>query len=115
MVRFSISPDLDAACVVSGESLAGEVFRVERNQSGGATLTPIARVFAWRPAYEENIRPHWRVDCFVRNHPLAPEPKSLGEAFAKALLREAICTEPLWVSWHRSEEIKGKAFGDIFD
>ena len=114
-MRFSIASDLDAACVITSESVAGEVYHVERNESGGANFTPVARFFAWRPVHVENFHPHWRVDCFVRNHPLSPDPKVLGDALAKGLLREAICSEPLWVSWHRSEEINGKAFGEVFD
>ena len=115
MMRFSIAPDLDAACVITSESVAGDVYHVERNELGGATFTPVARFFAWRPVHVEHYHPHWRVDCFVRNHQLSPDPKVLGDTLAKGLLRESVCSEPLWVSWHRSEEINGKAFGEVFD
>jgi hypothetical protein len=115
MMRFAIAPTLDAACLINADFVSGEVHHVERNAAGGATFTPIARFFAWRPVYVENFHLHWRVDCFVRVHELSPEPKLVGKALAKGLLNEAICTEPLWVSWHRSEEIGGTKFGEVFD
>lgn len=115
MMRFHIASEFDVACVISSEFVAGDVYHVERNLAGGATFTPVARFFAWRPVHVENYHPHWRVDCFVRNHQLSTDPKVLGDALAQGLLREAICSEPLWVSWHRSDEINGKAFGEVFD
>jgi hypothetical protein len=115
MMRFSIAPTLDAGCLISSEFVAGEVYHVERNAGGGANFTPIARFFAWRPVHVENYHPHWRVDCFVRVHELSPETKVVGTALANGLLKEAICTEPLWVSWHLSEEIGGTSFGEVFD
>jgi hypothetical protein len=115
MMRFSIAPTFDAACVICSEFISGAVYHVERNSAGGANFTPIARFFAWRPVHSEGVHPHWRVDCFVRVHELSPEPKVIGKALAKGLLQESICTEPLWVSWHRSEETGGTNFGEVFD
>jgi hypothetical protein len=115
MMRFSMTPTLEAACLISSEFVSGEVYHVEWNSAGGANLTPIARFFAWRPVHSEGYRAHWRVDCFVRVHELSPGPKMVGEALAKGLLQEDICTEPLWVSWHRSEETGGTNFGEVFD
>jgi len=115
MMRFSIAPTLDAACLISSEFVSGEVYHVQRNSAGGANFTPIARFFAWRPVHVENFHPHWRVDCFVRVHELSPHPMLVGKALAEGLLKESICTEPLWVSWHRSEEIGGANFGEVFD
>jgi hypothetical protein len=114
-MRFSIAPTLDAACLVSSEFVSGEVYYVERNAEGGANFTPIARFFAWRPVHVENFQPHWRVDCFVRVHEMSPEPKFVATSLAEGLLGEAICTEPLWVSWHQSEEIGGTNYGEAFD
>jgi hypothetical protein len=115
MMRFSIAPTFDAACLIGSEFISGEVYHVERNSAGEANFTPIARFFAWRPVHPEGFHKHWRVDCFVRVHELSPEPKVIGKALAKALLQEDICSEPLWASWHRSEEIGGTNFGDVFD
>ncbi len=114
-IRFTIAPDFDAACVINSEFVAGEIYHVKRNDAGGANFTPVARFFAWRPIHTENFHPHWRVDCFVRVHDVSPDPKILGIALAEGLIHEAICSEPLWVSWHRSEELGGKDFGEVFD
>ena len=114
MMRFSIAPQMDAACLISAEFVSGEVYHVERDSAGGANFTPIARFFAWRPV-SEGYHPHWRVDCFVRVHELSPEPMVIGKALAMGLLQEGICIEPLWVSWHRSEEKGGTNFGEVFD
>jgi hypothetical protein len=115
MMRFVVTPEFDAACVNTPDAVAGEVYHVVRNSVGGADHTPVARFFAWRPSYFEGFHPHWRVDCFVRTHPRSPDPKRMGPALAEALLRESLCTEPLWVSWHRSEELQGKGFGEVFE
>ena len=56
----------------------------EINQ-GGATLTPVAHYFAWRPEFIEGFHAYWRVDCFVRKHPLSPKPMYLGKALVAAL------------------------------
>jgi hypothetical protein len=114
-LRFTIAPTLDAACQITPEFISGEVYQVDRNSAGGAIFTPVARFFAWRPDHPEGYHPHWRVDCFVRLHESSPEPKGIGKALAKGLLKENICTEPLWASWHRSEEIGGTDFGEVFD
>ncbi len=115
MMRFSIAPTMDALCLINSEFVSGEVYHVERIAAGGANFTPIARFFAWRPVHVENYHPHWRVDCFVHAHELSPEPKLVGKALARHLLQEAICTEPLWVSWHRGEELGGTNLGEVFD
>ena len=115
MMRCAVAPAFDAACVITPDAVSGEVYHVARNAAGGAVYTSVARFFAWRPGYVEGYHAHWRVDCFVWVHPLSPDPKLIGLALAEALLRESLCTEPLWVSWRRSEELRGKAFGEVFD
>ena len=115
MMRFAVTLEFDAACVITPDAVSGEVYHVVRNSAGGAVYTPVARFFAWRPGFVEGFHPHWRVDCFVRTQAQSPDPKRIGLALAEALLRESLCTEPLWVSWHRSEELHGKAFGDVFE
>ncbi len=77
-------------------------------------LTPVARYFVWQPEFVEGFHKYWRVDCFVRQHRLSPEPTHLGEALVAALVREGLCAEPIWMSAHRSEELKGKAYGEVF-
>jgi hypothetical protein len=113
--RFPVNNDLEANCVTGETALAGEVHHVARNSSGGAILTPVARYFAWHPLFIENFHEHCRVDCFVRRHDLAPEPIALAEALVLALIHKGICSEPIWLSVHLSEEVRGKAFGEVFD
>jgi hypothetical protein len=115
MRRFAVLSEFDAECVITPDAVAGEVYHVERTAAGGANLTTVARFFSWHHQFTEGFQAHWRVDCFVKKHPLSPMPKILGAALGEALIREGICSEPMWVSWHRSEEIAGKAFGEVFD
>lgn len=115
MKRFSVSQALDADCVVASDSFAGEVYHVQRNSSGGAVLTPIARYFGWKPEFVEGFNPHWHVDCFVRVHELAPDAMSTGQALVAALMREGLCSEPIWLSVHKSEELEGQAYGAVFE
>jgi hypothetical protein len=112
MKRFPVTDMFDADCVVSDGARVGEIYHVVRNSSGGANLTPIARYFVWRPEFVEGYHKYWRVDCFVRQHKLSPDPMSLGESLVAALVREQLCAEPIWMSAHTSDEIKGKACGD---
>jgi hypothetical protein len=93
----------------------GQVCQVAVNSSGGTNSTPVARCFAWHPLFAENFHEHWRVDCFVRRNDLAPEPIAVGEALVLALLHKGLCSEPIWLSVHLSEELRGKAFGEVFD
>jgi hypothetical protein len=118
MNRFLLTEDFDADCVVSDRARAGEIYRVQGNRSGGAVLTPVARYFAWRPEFIEGFHAFWRVDCFIREHPLAPQPaesQGLGKALVEALFREGLCNEPLWLSVHRSHELNGTEYGEVFD
>ena len=105
---FTAKPDADAT--------RGQVFHVARNQRGGSMWTPVARYFAWRPDVgPEDYRPHWRLDCFARDHELAPDPEWLGNALADTLVHQNVISEPLWTSWHRSQELGGEARGVVFD
>jgi hypothetical protein len=114
MHRFDVSEKICADCVVTERSRAGELYHVARNSAGGATLTPIARYFVWRPEFVEGFNGHWHVDCFVRQHALSPDPTELGECLVAALVREGLCAEPIWMSVHRSDELTGKAYGEVF-
>ena len=115
MKRFPVNVDFEADCVNGETALAGEVYHVARNSSGGAVATPVARYFAWHPLHIENVHEHWRVDCFVRKHDLASKPIALGDALVLALIHEGLCSEPIWLSVQLTEELRGKAFGEIFD
>jgi hypothetical protein len=117
MNRFDINADFSADCTIAEKSRSGEVYHIRRNASGsGRTLTPVARYFAWQPDFTEGYNRHWRVDCFVMRHPLAPrEPTLLGQALIAALIREDLCDEPIWLSTHRTDDEKGQAFGNVFE
>jgi hypothetical protein len=115
MQRFDLTEAFQADCVVSEQARVGEIYHVARNASGGATLTPVANYFVWRPEFVEGFQPHWSVDCFVRQHKLAPEPTRLAELLVSALVREGLIAEPIWMSAYRSEEIAGKKYGDVFE
>jgi len=115
MNRFPISESYEADCRISGETRIGEVYHISRNTSGGAALTPVARYFAHRPEYIENVNSHWRVDCFVQKHRFARNAERISRDLVTALVSMGHCEEPLWLSWHRAKEIKGAAYGDVFD
>ena len=114
MQRFDLNKKFSADCVVTDNARAGELYHVARNSAGGATLTPIARYFVWRPEFVEGFNGYWRVDCFVRQHALSPDPMELGESLVAALIREGLCSEPIWMAAHRSDELTGKAYGEVF-
>jgi hypothetical protein len=114
--RFSLSDEYDADCDESERGRAGQIYHVRGTSTGrGKTLTPIARYFCWRPSFVEGFNGHWRVDCFVKEHALAPKPLAIGQSLVQALMREQICLEPIWLSVHQSEEISGGAFGQVFE
>ena len=115
MIRFAITPNHDADCVVAEDSRIGELYHVVRNSAGGATMTPIARYYVWKPQFIEGFHEHWRVDCFVRQHKLAPDPKTIGEALVQALKTQELCDEPIWLSCYDSKEVAGQAYGEVFD
>jgi len=115
MQRFDLDGTYSADCVVTDKARAGQIFHITRNIVGsGMTLRGIARYFVWQPEFTEGYNRYWRVDCFVQQGPLAPDPVVLGEALVAALVREKLCAEPIWLSWHRSEELKGKAYGEVY-
>jgi hypothetical protein len=114
MQRFDLDSRFKADCVLSDKSRCGEIYYVAVNSSGGATLTPIAYYFSWRPEFVEGYHGYWRIDCFVRKHKLAPNPMHLGRLLVAALTREGLCAEPIWMSAHESNELGGEAFGEVF-
>jgi hypothetical protein len=114
MKRFSVSPNLESACVM-GDCICGELFHIQRNSVGGSVQTPVARYFAWHPEFIEGFNKHWRVDCYFISNKLSPDAWLAGEALLAALINEKICSKPVWISVHRSEELKGKAYGNVFE
>jgi hypothetical protein len=117
MIRFDLNSDFSVDCTVADKSRSGQIYHVRSNVIGtGKMLTGVARYFAWQPDFVEGYNRYWRVDCFVTHHPLAPhEPMVLGQALVAALIREKLCAEPIWLSSHRSNDEKGRAYGDVFE
>ena len=115
MNRFPIMPGYDGICDLLQDARVGEVYHVVYNSAGGSNSTPIARFFASRPKFIEGFNAHWRLDCFVREHALAPDPALLGDALLQALIANRVLEVPVWVSWHRSSELGGKALGEVFE
>lgn len=115
MKRFQLDDRFTADCVISDKSRVGEIYHIGRNFFGGSTLTPIAYYFAWIPVFNEGFHKHWRIDCFVRQHHLSPDPIKLGESLVGVLVSEGLCEEPMWMSAHASQELGGKAYGDLTD
>lgn len=115
MERFSISESYEAECASSGETRIGQIYHASKPSGRGVTLTPVARFFAYRPVYIENVNPHWRVDCFVRKHRLARDAERISRDLVAALIGKGYCEEPIWLSWHRSKELEGRAYGDLYD
>src|SRR5262245_31327067 len=115
METFSLMGPFVCDRVLCGDTHAGEIYHVDRNEHAGGIMTPVGRYFAWKhPGDVESLNDHWRVDCFVSNHHLAPAPMPIGEALAEHLLREGLCAKPLWLSVHRSDELDGKDYGEVF-
>jgi hypothetical protein len=108
---FYITPDAD------GAFRQGQILHVKRNAVGGGSVaTPVGRYFAWRPDIgAEGYHPYWRLDCFVRDHELAPAEDWLARQLADALLGSGIVSEPLWLGWHRATEMGGEARGEVFN
>lgn len=116
MPHISIDADFYAQSDAGGQFQNGQIFHIERNSDGGSTSTPIGCYFITRPDIgAEGFYPHSRMDCFVRNHRLAPAEDWLAKRLLEALLANKNIAEPIWVSWHRADELGGEARGAVFD
>ena len=105
-----------ASCAVGADHVAGEVYHVRENRIGsGSMSTPVARYFARQAEYSEGFNPHWRLDCYMRKHKLAGNPEKLTRALAQGLIAAGHITEPMWMSWHRSEELAGDKRGALWE
>lgn len=78
-------------------------------------MTPVARYFVWRPNYVEGFNPHWRIDCFFRKHERSGNPEELARLLAARLQEIGACDLPVWISWHRSDELGGDSLGNLWE
>lgn len=115
MHRFDLNAKFSAIGSETSETRIGEIHHVRGSRGGsGSVSTPIARYFVWRPEYIEGAAPHWRIDCYFKKHKLAGDPKTLSRLLANNLQNAGLCDTPIWVSWHRSDEISGESIGTLF-
>jgi hypothetical protein len=92
----------------------GAIFHIVRNKHGGSISTIVGRFHTWRPDIPpEGYHPHWRIDCYVCDEGFAPD--WLAKLLADALVGRGAVSEPLWLGWHRTNEIGGESRGEVFD
>jgi hypothetical protein len=116
MPSLSIDTNFYVTSDAEGGFRHGEIFHIERGGQGGSLATPIGRFFTTESNIGvEGYHPHSRIDCFVRDHELAPTEDWLARRLVDALLKSGVVSEPLWVSWHRAKEVGGEARGEVFD
>lgn len=116
MTEIDLSSEYYAKCGEQDSFQRGEVFHVARNARGGSLSTAAARFYISRPTLSaEGVHEHTRLDCFVSHRKLVPEPDRLAQLLLKALMSNGTISEPIWLSWHYSEEIGGQAYGNVFD
>jgi hypothetical protein len=111
-MRFSADDEFEAKTDQDQNVLAGEIYHVSTSTN---VRTPIGRYFAWHPTFIEGFNRHWRIDCFVRRTPLAKSPERIGTSLVAALMACKLCSEPLWLSVYRGEEVAGMRYGDVFE
>ncbi len=113
---IKLSSKYDADYFISDKSIFGEIYHVNRNLLGsGCTQTPIARYYGTRPEFIEGFHPHWSIHCYVRIHKLSPSPEKIAPLLVSALLSNSIIEKPIWLSWHKEEELGGTDFGEVFE
>lgn len=114
MIR--LNDTLEANCVSSAEFFSGEIFHVRRpGVHFGTEYTPIARYFATRPEFVENFHEHWSLHCFFRIHELSPQPMEAGDLLVKALIKDGVCSEPIFLTVYSSEQLGGRPYGEVYD
>ncbi|NUS68686.1 MAG: hypothetical protein HOQ41_10070 [Ensifer adhaerens] len=116
MAQLELSSEYYAECGEQAFLLQGEIFHRDYNARGGALSRLVARFYVSCPGIPtEGVRGHTRLDCFVSDRKLAPKPDKLAELVLAALTGNGTISEPIWLSWHHSEEISGRPYGAVFD
>lgn len=94
----------------------GEIFHISYNTSGGSLSQPVARFHTWRPQIPvEGLNPHWRLDCYVYDNRFVRSPEQLAKDLTAILIERGVISEPLWISWHASNELDGEPRGTIYN
>jgi hypothetical protein len=115
MHSFDLDSTYRAEAYETPDTRIGEIYHVLKNKIGtGSVSTPVARFFVWRPLLIE-VNEHWRIDCFVRNHPLADNPEKLAKLLTDKLQELGLCDLPIWTSWHLSSEVGGERRGNLWE
>jgi hypothetical protein len=121
MTILTLNPNAKASVETDGQLFDGQVVHVAYNTGFGEAWTPIAQYYVrrWRPGpldgVAEDVRQHTRIDCYVREHELAPNPEAIATQLLEALIEAKKVSEPIWLSWHRSRELGGTPRGQLFD
>jgi hypothetical protein len=122
MTTLTLSPSTKASFETDGQLFYGQIVHVADNKGGfGQVWTPIAKYYVRRwsagplDGVSENIRPHTRIECFVREHKLAPDPELLAKQLLTVLVDAKKVSEPIWLSWLRYQELGGVPQGEVLD
>jgi hypothetical protein len=116
MTKLNISAEYYAESDEDGRFQNGQLFHIARNSSGGSLSTGVGRFHIWRKKLPpEGFFPHSRLDCYVLDHDLAPDPAWLARALLTALTQQGVVSEPVWLEWHRFSNSDGEARGEVFD
>ena len=116
MTNLNLSPEYNIVSDADGLFQHGVIFHISRNKVGGSVSTPVGRFYTWRPQiHPEGYFQHSRVDCYIDDAPLAPEPSWLARTLLDALKQQGAISEPIWLGWHKSEELGGEERGQVFD
>ncbi|RWM23903.1 MAG: hypothetical protein E5X53_00415 [Mesorhizobium sp.] len=116
MNELSLSNDYYVESDYNGSFQHGKIFHIAHNKHGGSVSTGVAYFHVWKPAiHPEGYFPHHRLDCFISHGELAPDPAWLARRLFDTLIKHGRISEPVWLGWHRSEEIDGEERGSVFD
>jgi hypothetical protein len=116
MNHLDLSNDFYVEWSANLDFSSGEIYHVKKNKHGGSISTGVARFFVTSARIPpEGYHPHQRLDCFVSDAMLVPQPEQLAKLLFEALKDHDIIGEPAWLGWHIAEEKGGAAFGDVYD
>lgn len=116
MNDLELSHDFYVEWSVDEDFSSGRIYHIKRNRHGGSVSNGVARFFitnARPPA--EGYHAHHRLDCFVSDRQLVPEPEQLARLLFRILKDRDLVREPTWLGWHVADEQGGIPFGEVYD